>query len=93
MGKEENKYINWMKKHKVITAILAIVLFSMFMNLITPNVEITEEQREEWAQERELEEQNQKIINETEESQEKIEEEKPVVFNSDWDGSVAQVKN
>ena len=82
-----------MKKHKIVTTILAIVLFSMFINLITPNVEITDEQKQQWAQERELEEQNQEIINETEEDSQEVEKIKPVVFNSDWDGSVAQVKN
>lgn len=83
-----------MKKHKIITAILAIVLFSMFMNLITPNVQPTPEQIQQ-AKDRLAEQQKQEVINQQIEEQppEEIQEVKPVVFNSEWDGSVAQVKN
>lgn len=93
MAKDKNKYIDWMKNHKIISIILGIFLFSMFINLITPNA--TEEQKEQWAQERLIEQQKQEAINQQSivEEEKPVEEIKPIVFNSDWDGSVKQVKD
>ena len=94
MGKKENKYINWMKNHKIITAILAIVLFSMFMNLVTPDVEYSANQgqyNDNLEEEKVIKEDTETVTENN--SKETSQEEKSVVYNSDWDGSVAQVKN